>query len=116
MKLRPKRIYVAANQADGKRILIDRLWPRGVTKEAAAIDYWAKDVAPSNELRKWYQHDPAKWPAFQKRYNKELDTNPEGLRLLRDELAAGMNTIVFSSKEEKLNNATALILYLESLR
>lgn len=115
MQLRVKRIYLAADRDDGNRILIDRLWPRGVSKEAAAIDYWAKDVAPSNELRKWYQHDPAKWPTFQERYNEELDANPEGLRRLRAELGEGMNTIVFSSKEEDLNNATALILYLESL-
>ncbi len=116
MRLQAKRIYIAAKKTDGKRILIDRLWPRGVSKEAAAIDYWAKDIAPSNELRKWYQHDSAKWPEFQKRYDSELDANPEGLEALQGELSKGLNTIVFASKEEKLNNAEALILYLKRLR
>lgn len=116
MRFRTKRIYSAVEPSDGCRILIDRLWPRGITKQAAAIDFWAKDFAPSNELRRWYQHDKARWPEFQKRYFKELDALGEGIDSLRSELAAGVNTIVYASKEEELNNATALVLYLREQR
>ena len=113
MRFQTKRIYAAADAKDGTRILIDRLWPRGITKQAAAIDFWAKNVAPSNELRSWYRHDPSKWAEFQKRYFAELDSNPEGLDLLRARLGSGINTIVYASKEEELNNATALVSYLK---
>ena len=116
MHFQTKRIYSAAEPSDGFRVLIDRLWPRGITKQAAAIDFWAKDVAPSNELRRWYQHDPIKWPEFQKRYFKELDFHAEAVALLRVELAEDLNTIVYASKEEELNNATALVLYLTGQR
>ena len=113
MKFQTKRIFDVAGAADGRRILIDRLWPRGVTKERAAIDYWAKDIAPSNELRRWYQHDLEKWIEFRERYFIELDANEAGLSMLMRELSDGLNTILFASKEEKLNNAAALVLYLE---
>lgn len=113
MQLQTKRIYIAADAKDGTRILIDRLWPRGITKQAAAIDYWAKDVAPSKDLRSWYQHDPSKWTEFQERYFAELDSNPGGVEALRTQLGSGINTIVYASKEEKLNNATALVNYLK---
>lgn len=112
--LRVKRIYDNAAPADGTRVLIDRLWPRGVSKERASIDYWAKDVAPSDELRKWYGHDPNKWDEFRRRYFAELDGNPAGLAALREQLGAGPATIVFASREEQLNNATALLEYLEA--
>ena len=114
MQLRTKRIYLEPDESDGRRVLIDRLWPRGVSKEAAQIDFWAKSVAPSNELRQWYQHDPAKWPEFRERYFSELDSNPEGVAELRAALGAGTTTILFASKEERLNNASALCEYLES--
>ena len=114
MLLCVKRIYEGSAASDGRRILIDRLWPRGVSKEAAKIDFWAKAVAPSNALRKWYQHDPAKWDEFRKRYFAELDSNPEGLAELRSQLGGKRVTIVFSSKEERLNNTCALVEYLES--
>ena len=78
MHVRTKRIYDKPASSDGRRILIDRLWPRGISKEVAQIDYWAKAVAPSNELRRWYRHDPEKWPEFRDRYFAELDSNPEG--------------------------------------
>ena len=94
------------------RILVDRLWPRGVSKEKGKIDFWAKAIAPSNELRKWYQHDPDKWAEFRRRYFAELDANPDGVEALRAELGSGKVTFVFSSKEETLNNATALRDYL----
>lgn len=113
MRFQTKRVYLPAEKSDGRRILIDRLWPRGLSKASAAIDYWAKDVAPSNGLRKWYQHDPAKWDEFRKLYFAELDAQPDGVEALRGELASGTNTIVFASKEEDLNNATALVAYLE---
>ena len=114
MKLRKKRIYEEPEPNDGVRVLIDRLWPRGVSKERAAIDFWARDLSPSTELRRWYGHAPARWEAFQERYFEEIDSNPDALHALRDALNPnGQNTIVFASKEPKLNNATALILYLE---
>ncbi len=116
MRLQTKRIYEAASKKDGTRILIDRLWPRGVSKEKAAIDYWARDASPSTELRKWYQHTPEKWAEFQKRYFKELDANREAVAALESEMASGINTIVFSSKELIQNNATALVTYFESRR
>jgi uncharacterized protein YeaO (DUF488 family) len=113
MQLRIKRVYEAASTADGRRVLIDRLWPRGLSKERAAIDYWAREVAPSAALRKWYGHDPTKWDEFRSRYFAELDAAPDGLAALRAALGPGTNTIVFGSKEAHRNNARALIEYLE---
>jgi len=114
--LRTKRIYDAPKRTDGKRILIDRLWPRGVSKEDAKIDHWAKDVAPSDELRRWYRHEPSKWGEFRKRYFAELDANPDGVAALRAALGSRTATLVFASKEERLNNAAALKEYLASRR
>ena len=116
MRLQSKRVYLPASRSDGRRILIDRLWPRGLKKEIAAVDYWAKSVSPSSGLRKWYQHDPEKWTEFRRRYFAELDSNAEGLAALRAELGRGITTILFASKEERLNNATALIEYIEKHR
>ena len=113
MKLRTKRIYEDPAKSDGRRILVDRLWPRGVSKEKAKIEYWAKEISPSNERRRWYQHDPDKWSEFRRRYFKELDQNPDGVAELRERLGKGTVTLVFSSKETKLNNASALVEYLE---
>ena len=113
MKLLTKRIYEDPAKSDGRRILVDRLWPRGVSKEKAKIEYWAKEISPSNELRRWYQHDPDKWPEFRRRYFKELSQNPDGVTELRSKLGKGMVTFVFSSKETELNNASALVEYLE---
>lgn len=116
MRIRVKRVYEPAAQADGRRILIDRLWPRGLAKAAARIDYWAKAVAPSTALRRWYGHEPAKWPEFRRRYFAELDANPDGVAALRAELGRGTVTILFGSKERRLNNATALCEYLSRRR
>jgi len=113
LRLEIKRIYQPATASDGRRILIDRLWPRGLSKQKAAVDYWARDIAPSNELPKWYRHAAAKWPEFRRRYFAELDAAPEGVAALRSELGRGMNTILFGSKEERRNNAHALVEYLE---
>ncbi|HSD30290.1 MAG TPA: DUF488 family protein [Gemmatimonadales bacterium] len=114
MRVRTKRIYEPLDSADGRRILIDRLWPRGLTKTAARIDYWAKAIAPSTQLRRWYGHDPAKWKEFRRRYFAELDANPVGLADLRRHLGRGTVTLLYSSREERLNNATALREYLKA--
>lgn len=116
MRLRTRRVYEPPERADGRRILIDRLWPRGLSKEKARVDFWARVIAPSNELRRWYGHDPTKWDNFRERYFAELDANPEGVAELREELADGTSTLVFASKEERLNNAAALVEYLEPTR
>ena len=116
MRIRVKRVYDQPDSSDGRRILIDRLWPRGLAKAVAKIDFWAKAVAPSNELRRWYQHDPAKWPEFRRRYFAELDANPEGVAELRSHLGRGTVTVLFGSKETRFNNATALCQYLTAGR
>jgi len=95
---------------------VDRLWPRGLSKEKTAVDYWARDVAPSSELRRWYGHAPEKWPEFKRRYFAELDTNGEGVAQLRNALGRGGATLLFGSAELRLNNAAALKEYLESRR
>lgn len=112
MDLRIKRIYAAPAPEDGRRILVDRLWPRGLRKEEARLDAWLKEIAPSDALRAWYGHDPGKWPAFQERYFAELDASPEAVARLRDMVAAGPATLVYSSREEERNNAAALKIYL----
>jgi uncharacterized protein YeaO (DUF488 family) len=112
--LRIKRVYDAPASGDGKRILADRLWPRGMTREAAGIDYWAKAIAPSSELRQWYAHEEPKWPEFRRRYIAELDANPAGVAELRAHLGNGVATLLFQSKELQLNNAAALLEYLEA--
>jgi uncharacterized protein YeaO (DUF488 family) len=114
MAIHVRRVYDPPSDDDGRRILVDRLWPRGLTKERARIDHWARDVSPSTELRRWYGHDPDKWPEFQARYAAELDANPDGLQKLRDAMGDGDVTLVFSSKELRLNNAFALREYLEA--
>ena len=113
MKVRTKRVYDAPTRFDGRRILIDRLWPRGLSKARAAIDFWAQVVAPSHALRRWYQHEPKKWPEFRRRYFAELDANPAGVAELRAHLGRGTVTLLFGSKETRLNNAAALRAYLE---
>jgi uncharacterized protein YeaO (DUF488 family) len=109
--LRTKRAYEPPAASDGRRILIDRLWPRGLTQARARIDHWARAIAPSDALRKWYAHDTAKWEEFRRRYFAELDANPEGVASLREHLGVDA-TLVFGSREEKINNATALLEYL----
>lgn len=113
VKIRIKRVYDPPAPGDGRRILIDRLWARGLSKGKAKIDYWAKAIAPSTALRKWYGHDPDKWADFRKRYFAELDANPEGVAELRTEMGKGTVTLLFSSRETRLNNASALREYLE---
>ncbi|GAB3550938.1 DUF488 domain-containing protein [Noviherbaspirillum agri] len=106
--IKVKRAYEAASEADGVRILVDRIWPRGISKDELRLDYWAKDVAPSNELRKWYGHEPQKWEEFRERYFAELRANSEGVRALIDRLGSGTATLLYGSKEHEINNAVAL--------
>lgn len=110
-----KRIYSAPEEADGVRILVDRLWPRGLRKATAKIDAWAKNIAPSTELRQWYGHDPKKWDEFRRRYFAELEANAALLDQLREQMGEGPVTFLYSSKENELNNAMALREYLERL-
>ncbi len=113
MQISIKRVYDAPAKADGFRILVDRLWPRGLTKEKAKIDFWPKDLAPSNELRRWYNHDPQKWPEFRQRYFAELDAKPEIIAVLLEHVRDTAATFVYSSKEPRLNNAVALRDYIQ---
>jgi uncharacterized protein YeaO (DUF488 family) len=106
--IRIKRAYEEPDREDGTRILVDRLWPRGLTKEKARIDLWLKDVAPSTELRKWFAHDPGKWEEFRSRYLEELKRNKEQLSLLRQEAAKGTVTLVFGAKDQQHNEAVIL--------
>jgi uncharacterized protein YeaO (DUF488 family) len=114
MNISLKRVYDEPDPKDGTRILVDRLWPRGLSKEKAKVDVWLKAVAPSNELRKWYQHDPQKWAAFKKRYFAELDANEDAVNELIEHLNDGNVTFLYSSKENQYNNAVALKEYLEA--
>lgn len=113
MQIRLKRAYEAPGRQDGTRVLVDRLWPRGVKKVDAEIDHWLRDLAPSTELRKWYGHDPKRWPEFRRRYFLELKANPKPVRQLRELAGEGRVTLVFSSREERYNNAVALKAFLE---
>jgi uncharacterized protein YeaO (DUF488 family) len=103
-----KRAYEPHNAGDGTRILVDRLWPRGIKKEDAAIDLWAKEIAPSAGLRKWFGHDPARWQEFRRRYAEELAQHPDELAKLRRMAREGPVTLVFSAHDETHNNAVAL--------
>ena len=103
-----KRAYERAGPEDGTRILIDRLWPRGVSKQAAALDLWMKDIAPSSELRKWFGHDSARWPEFRRRYAEEVRQNPELLGQLRALARQGPITLVYGAHDEAHNHAVVL--------
>lgn len=109
-----KRVREPASKNDGKRFLVERLWPRGVKKATLKIDGWIKDGAPSTELRKWFSHDPAKWEEFQRRYEAELRKNPEALKPILEATAEGDVTLLFSSHDAQHNNVVALKAFLES--
>jgi uncharacterized protein YeaO (DUF488 family) len=113
MTIKIKRVYEPPSPSDGQRILVDRLWPRGIAKASAKIDLWIKEIAPSNALRKWYAHDPQKWPEFKRKYFAELETNGEVLKSFLAQISKGEVTFLFSSKEMHLNNALALKEYVE---
>ena len=106
--VRLKRAYEEPSKDDGTRVLVERLWPRGVSKDRAAIDFWLKEVAPSTELRKWYDHDLDKWEEFRRRYRQELKTQGEILERLRNEARKGTVTLLFAAKDEERNNAVVL--------
>jgi uncharacterized protein YeaO (DUF488 family) len=114
MPISLKRVYEKPGSNDGKRILVERLWPRGLKKEEAKIDEWSREVAPSPELRVWFGHDPAKWDEFKERYWKELDNKKDIVSKLAGESRYEKVTFVFASKEERHNNAVALKEYIET--
>lgn len=106
--VRVKRAYARASPSDGVRILIDRLWPRGLSKADAAIDQWAKDLSPSTALRRWFGHDPERWDEFRKRYAVEVHEQPLRLEQLRALALTGPITLVFAARDEAHNDAVAL--------
>jgi len=108
-----KRAYDTAARSDGHRILVDRLWPRGISRDDLRITDWIKDVAPSAELRAWFDHEPARWPEFKRRYFRELDRRCDRLAPLVEKSHAGTVTLVFGAKDAEHNNAVALKEYLE---
>ena len=111
MPISLKRVYEDPAKSDGCRVLVERLWPRGLSKQAARIDLWPKDVAPSTELRRWFNHEADKWTEFKRRYFKELRAQPESLEPVLERTRAGRVTFVFASREQRLNNAVALREY-----
>jgi uncharacterized protein YeaO (DUF488 family) len=110
--VRIKRVYDPPAKADGLRILVDRLWPRGLSREAAALDDWMPDVAPSAALRTWFGHDPARWRAFQQRYRRELDANPDAVRALAARIRGRRATLLFGAKDREHNQAVVVRDYL----
>lgn len=110
--LRLKRAYQPAEPGDGRRVLVDRIWPRGVSKAEAHIDLWLKEVAPTTALRKWFGHKPERWPEFRVRYRAELEANP-AVEPLRQAMAEGPVTLVYGAKDEQHNQAVVLAEYLE---
>jgi uncharacterized protein YeaO (DUF488 family) len=114
MRIAIKRVYQEPDPTDGFRILVDRLWPRGLSKERAKVDLWLKEVAPSTDLRKWFQHDPAKWTEFQKRYKQELKAQGDQLNLIKEKLHQGPVTLLYGAKDEEHNEAAVLLSMLRS--
>lgn len=109
-----KRVYETPDKKDGYRILVDRLWPRGLTKEKAKVDLWLKEIAPSTLLRKWFSHDPPKWPEFKKRYSQELKNRKDLVKLIRQKDKEGTLTLVYGAKDTKYNNAVFLKEFVNS--
>jgi len=112
--LNVKRVYSPPDPKDGSRFLVDRLWPRGLNKESLKLDFWLKDVAPSDALRKGFCHDPAKWPEFKRRYARELDAKPEAWGPILEAARKGSVTLLFGARDEEHNNAVALAEYLKT--
>lgn len=111
--IKTKRVYEKSAKDDGTRVLVDRLWPRGISKKAATIDQWLREVAPSDELRKWFGHDPSKWEGFKRRYIQELEGKKDLKKKLQDISRIGTLTLVYSAKDEMHNQAIALKEFLE---
>jgi len=114
MSIRVKRVYDPPSRRDGHRVLVDRVWPRGVSKEAAQIAQWLRDIAPSTKLRQWFGHDPVRWDEFRRRYFRELSGREDALRSLRARARKQTVTLVFGAKDEQHNNAVALKEYLQA--
>jgi uncharacterized protein YeaO (DUF488 family) len=112
--IKQKRVYEPVSRTDGTRFLVERLWPRGLSKEDLHATTWLKEVAPSTELRQWFNHDPLKWSRFRTRYFRELDSRPESWRPILTAARRGMVTLIYSSRDEKHNNAIALREYLQA--
>jgi len=113
MQIGTRRAYEKPGEQDGRRVLVDRTWPRGVSRDQARIDQWLKDIAPSTELRKWFNHDPQKWEEFKKKYFQELKGNSEALEALFQMAHKKRVTLVYGAKDQEHNNAVALKEYLE---
>jgi uncharacterized protein YeaO (DUF488 family) len=113
-ELKLKRVYEKPEKADGIRILVDRLWPRGLTKEKAALDLWLKEVAPSTELRKWFGHDPKKWRSFRARYQSELKRHPDEVKLIKNKASEGTVTLLYGARDQEHNEAIVLKQLLDS--
>ena len=110
-----KRIYDPPSKDDGYRVLVDRLWPRGMSKEKAHVDLWLRDIAPSNELRKWFNHEPQKWTGFKERYFAEIALQKELLEPLKKKMKEKNITLLYGAKEPHINNAVVLKEYLEKM-
>ena len=108
MKINLKRVYEKPTKEDGIRVLVDKLWPRGLTKQKAKINLWLKAIAPSTELRKWFSHDPEKWKEFRKRYQKELKENKEQIEILKEQQKKGTVTLVYGARDQEHNEAIVL--------
>jgi uncharacterized protein YeaO (DUF488 family) len=113
VSIRLKRVYDDPEESDGYRVLVDHLWPRGFSKDRARVDLWLKEIAPGDDLRKWFNHDPEKWDKFKRRYFSELDDRVELVDWLAKKISEGTVTLLFAAKEERFNNAVALKEYLE---
>lgn len=114
-QVRLKRVYEDYSATDGYRILVDRLWPRGIKKENAHVDLWLKDIAPSTELRKWFNHEPEKWPGFEQKYHKEIVANTEAAQQLKEALKNHKTlTLLYGAKDEQHNQAVILQKWLQS--
>lgn len=116
MALKLKRVYEPPAPDDGFRILVDRLWPRGLARKSARVDLWLKDIAPSRALRQWFAHDPKRWRPFRARYFRELDANPDAVATLRDHASRGTVTLLYAARDERYNDAVALQAYVRGFK
>lgn len=114
--IRAKRVYEDSESGDGTRFLVERLWPRGMKKESLHMEAWLKDVAPSNDLRRWFGHDPDKWTEFERRYFTELDARPEVVHPIVEAAGKGDVTLLYSAHDTEHNNAVALLEYIRKSR
>ena len=110
--MKTKRVYEQPDKDDGFRILVDRLWPRGLTKEKANVDLWLKEIAPSSELRKWFGHDPAKWKSFRRRYETEIRHKDDLIKTLKQKAMEGTTTLLYGARDEEHNEALVLKQFL----